>query len=412
MIRNVILVLLGIILFVPVTRSQERYTTISARVVDEETGEPLTFASVGLSNTSLGTITNSQGEFDFHIPVTQVNNDLVISMLGYASYSQPVRDVTRGEAITIELQRNVTMLEEVIILASLTGGDILQIALSRIDDNYPISPYSMEGFYRDVKKVGDEYVSMLEAALVIYDKDYSAPRNPLKLRERVGLIEVRKSLNYEFAFKRYFDQYNLLEELLLENNIKYRSFTSEPAFYDNLSRDSVVHVNGQRYFRLTLTGDNDYYLEVFVDTENYGIHKLVYHYGLGDIAIQEINRPGQRVERMVRQEKTMDFSEYRGKLFLKYLKVKTVYQWFDKNGKMEATTELSQELLINKVIVDNPEWVNSSQKMKGYGLQYQDEPYDKKFWDNYNVIKDTPLDLEIVRDLEKYGELESQFQKN
>ena len=48
--------------------------------------------------------------------------------------------------------------------------------------------------------------------------------------------------------------------------------------------------------------------------------------------------------------------------------------------------------------------------MKRYGLQYQDMPYNKKFWDNYNVIKDTPLDKEIMKDLEKYGDLNSQFE--
>jgi hypothetical protein len=48
--------------------------------------------------------------------------------------------------------------------------------------------------------------------------------------------------------------------------------------------------------------------------------------------------------------------------------------------------------------------------MTNYGLQYQDLPYNKKFWDNYNVIKDTPLNKKILVDLEKIAPLEKQFE--
>ena len=49
--------------------------------------------------------------------------------------------------------------------------------------------------------------------------------------------------------------------------------------------------------------------------------------------------------------------------------------------------------------------------MRNYGLQFQDQPYNKEFWDNYNVIKDTPLDVAVLRDLEKHGPLKAQFEE-
>ena len=55
--------------------------------------------------------------------------------------------------------------------------------------------------------------------------------------------------------------------------------------------------------------------------------------------------------------------------------------------------------------------ITSTEKMRNYGLQYQDRPYNKAFWDNYNVIKETPLDQQILADLEKFSPLESQFQE-
>jgi len=269
----------------------------------------------------------------------------------------------------------------------------------------------MDGFYRDVKKVDNEYISILEAALKIYDKDYSSPRNPMKLRERVSLIEVRKSLNYEYAYKKYFDQYNLLEELLLANNIKYRSFTNELLLYHNVKRKGITQIGGHPLYELLLEGDYGYFLNMYIDAETFGVYKMIYYYGDGTVPIQEISRSGKRKEQMMRMEKIIEFKEYDGKLYLKYLKVTASYNWINRDtGALEAQTELSQMLMVNQVNLTNPEWVSTGKKMKKYGLQYQDMPYNQEFWDNYNVIKDTPLDIKIVEDLEKYGELSSQFQ--
>ncbi len=391
--------------------AQDSFITISGLVTDIEDQTPLPFASIGLKGTSLGTITNTQGEFDFHIPDSRKDGILVISMLGYKDFTRSVKNLDPVNLNNFSLSKEATMLREVVILDSLTGGEIFQIALNSIEKNYPMKPYSMDGFYRDLKKVDGIYISILEAALNIYDKDYSSPRNPLKLRERVSLVEVRKSLNYEFEYNKYFDQYNLLEELLLENNIKYRSFTDNPLFFQNISREGINIMGGRTLYELNLRGDNGYFLILFIDTETYGIHKMIYRNGDGTTALQEINRSGKRVEKIMKMEKVIEFKEFDGKLYLKYLKVKTFYDWVNRNtGKLEAKTELDQMLLINQVKLTNLQWISTGKKMKRYGLQYQDLPYNKAFWDRYNVIKDTPLDQKIMKDLEKYGNLNAQFQ--
>ena len=112
-------------------------------------------------------------------------------------------------------------------------------------------------------------------------------------------------------------------------------------------------------------------------------------------------------------DKLVEFELHNGKLFLKYLRTNYKNQWVNTQlGTDEQTTELFQELLINNVNDKDPEWVRTAQKMKHYGLQYQHGAYNKVFWDNYNVIKETPLDKEIVNDLEEHMSLEKQFEEN
>jgi hypothetical protein len=77
---------------------------------------------------------------------------------------------------------------------------------------------------------------------------------------------------------------------------------------------------------------------------------------------------------------------------------------------LKFETELFQQLLINEIKPNTTERIGATERMRNYGLQYQDQPYNKEFWDNYNVIKDTPLDKKVLEDLEKAGPLNKQFQ--
>jgi hypothetical protein len=409
-VKNIVILLILVFPYATSCLGQVEYITISGKIIDSETSEPLPFASIAIENSSIGTVSNNDGDFDFHVLSKFSNGYIVIEMLGYEAFRKQVSSFSIVDQNSISLEKSTTMLDEVVIVDSLSGGDILRIALARIEQNYPMAEYSMQGFYRDVKKVDDEYISLLEAALEIYDKDYQEPRNPLKLRERVGLKEVRKSLNYGYAYKKYFDQYNMLEELLLENNVKYRSFTTEPLFYENLKRRGKTNIGISTVYKLNLVADMGYYLTLYVDTEDYGIHFLTFENGDGSMPLEEISRSGKRTERMIRTEKSIEFSKFEGRYYLKYLRVKTGFEWINNESKeVEAQTELFQELLINEIDILDPEWISTGDKMKRYGLQYQDMPYNKEFWDNYNVIKDTPLDKAIMKDLEKYGDLDSQF---
>ena len=174
--------------------------TISGKVIDAETKEVLSFSSVWVKGKTIGTISNAEGDFDFHIPEEFKNETLVISMLGYQNFESPVNALTLTRPLEIQLLKSTTVLNEVVIRDSLTGGNILERALYNIEKNYPMEPFLMDGFYRDIKKVGGTYISLLEAAVEIYDESYARPRNKLKLREGVRLLEVRKSIGYESKF--------------------------------------------------------------------------------------------------------------------------------------------------------------------------------------------------------------------
>ena len=396
----------GIFLFVLFAQAKAQMLTLSGRVTDKETKEPLSYASVGLLDHPYGTVANSMGEFDFHIPPDLIGETMVISMVGYLNYTGEVSILLKDDINEILLERSNTILNALVVADSLSGGDILQIALRRMDSNYPDAPYLVDGFYRDIKKVADRYVSLLEAAIKIYDDDFREPRNKSKLRERVQLLEVRRSLGYSHRFTSYFDQDNLLEEVLLHNNIRYRQFPEEQLFYDLLTREQNSTYDGHEVYVVSHT--QEYLLRLYIDKKTFGILRMEYENNI----VQPITKKRGLVSKFVGLKKTIDYKYYQGKLYLNYLEVLSKINWHDmQTDSLRFETELSQYLMVNRIYPDPDERIPVTRKMRRYGLQYQDLPYNKAFWENYNVLKQSPLDARIISDLELEQSLEEQFEK-
>ena len=380
--------------------------TVSATVVDKETNEPLSYASVGLKSVALGTISNANGQFDFHLPAEYRNEVLVISMLGYKNFQAPVWSMV-NETQVIRMEKSPILLQELVVSDTLRGQEILNIALSRIEQNYPMKPFVLDGFYRDVKKVGGTHISLLEAAVKIYDENYEEPRNKYKLRETVRLVEVRQSLGYESKFTTYFDQDNLLEDLLLHNNIRYRHFTDGEEVFSKLVREKNSVYNDREIYVISYNGD--YYMKLFIDTEDFSIIHFEFEQGFEN---DYLAKRKDLISKFAGIKKIIEFRKFKGKMYPSFLSINSRINWYDlQTNELKFQTELFQQLLINNVDPQPKERIRLTEKMRNYGLQFQDRPYNKKFWDNYNVIKETPLDQQILHDLEKHVPLHEQFEE-
>jgi hypothetical protein len=383
-------------------------STVSAKIVDAETNEPLSFASITIKGVPIGTISNELGEFDFHFPRQYELDILVVSMLGYENFEAPAWTMLSDTLTAIRLHKSSIELQEIVVSDTLRGGDILRIALSRVEQNYPMQPFMMDGFYRDVKKVGGTYISLLEAAVKIFDDNYEEPRNKFKLRERVRLVEVRQSLGYESKFTKYFDQDNLLEDLLLHNNIRYRQIDETEELFASIDRQNNSFYNGHEIYVVSHT--ESYYLKIYIDKTDFSVVHLEYEIGNSQ---QEIGKKKNLVSKFAGLKKSIDFRKFGDKMYPSFMSMTSKVNWYDiETNELKFETELFQQLLINKVVSNPKERVGSTEKMRNYGLQYQDHPYNKSFWDNYNVIKESPLDAKIMADLEKISPLQDQFEDN
>ena len=383
--------------------------TVSGVLMDTETNEPLGFATIGIIGESYGTITNNLGEFDFHIRGPVNDKILAASMLGYESFEKPLSEIDHALPITIRVKKIPQLLEEVIIEDSLTGAEIIEIAINRLPINNADQPYLLDGFYRDIKSVNNTYISLLEAAVQVFDNNHEEPRNPFKIREKVGLLQIRKSLGYNHKYVEYFDQGNLLEMLLLNNTIRYYDFP-ETSYFKAFKRLGKSAYNNEEVFVVEIRFKG-IEMKVYVDMDSYAFIRLDYESDYDENILNVNERYKDYSNRYVKISKTIEYREYQGKYYLHYMKLYKRNQWYHNESKtLDYDVELYQELLVNDVHPSTDKRIKPIQRMRKYGLQYQDQPYDPAFWETYNVIKRTPIDDKIIEDLEREGNLEQQFE--
>jgi hypothetical protein len=86
---------------------------IAGRIIDSKTNEPLEYVSIGIINTNYGTITNTNGYFEFEAKVEELSI-VRISMIGYEAQTFSVKELL-GKENVIKLNRSVIQLEEVTV---------------------------------------------------------------------------------------------------------------------------------------------------------------------------------------------------------------------------------------------------------------------------------------------------------
>ncbi|WP_245962523.1 TonB-dependent receptor [Tenacibaculum lutimaris] len=98
----------------------DKKITICGKVIDSQTLEPLTLASIIINNGNIGANTDDNGDFFFK--KTPINTTATISYIGYNSITLPVKELFETPCKEISLNELSEELSEIIIPNFLTSG--------------------------------------------------------------------------------------------------------------------------------------------------------------------------------------------------------------------------------------------------------------------------------------------------
>ena len=156
---------------------------IGGNVVDDKTGDPL--GQVSISAGRISVVTNEDG--DFSLKLAEAPGVIIVSHLGYKTKRVKVKN---GDDLKVRLQPTTIHLREVVVMNE-DPRELVDIAISKIPDNYSKVPELLKGFYRETAMKRKHYIYVAEGV----EDMYKTPYNRSIGRDRVAIVKGRRLLS-------------------------------------------------------------------------------------------------------------------------------------------------------------------------------------------------------------------------
>ena len=129
---------------------QDKYF-VRGKILNAKENESVSFASISLEGTTIGTASGIEGEYFLKIDSTDLSKTIKISCIGFKTKYIPVKSLIKLE--TIYLTPEIQFLKEVLVQGKAPdANEILRQAIENISKNYLQTPFNME-FYSVITKL-------------------------------------------------------------------------------------------------------------------------------------------------------------------------------------------------------------------------------------------------------------------
>jgi hypothetical protein len=193
--------------------AQRTEYVISGKVLDQSTQQPLAGASVFCQNTTLGTVSNAEGEFRLLVP--SGGYDLVVSYTGFETYSMRVNQEQAAQPLTLELKKQDKTLQEVAVVGS-----------TELADGWAkYGQFFMDNFIGNTPNATQCVLENPDALRFFYSKK----RNRLKILTREDLRITNNALGYKINYQ--------LDSFVYEYNSGISTFSGYPRFEELTGTD-------------------------------------------------------------------------------------------------------------------------------------------------------------------------------
>ncbi len=159
---------------------------IKGHIYDRENKTAIPYATIGIVEENIGTVTNNDGFFTIKIPASLIGTYLVVSHLGYMSQVIPLR-LLNEQNVDLYLDRRIISIQEVII-RYIDPELIIRNAMEQRKKNNAVNPAYLTTFYREGVRKNTNYISYSEAVFKIFKPPYTAGEHA----DQVKLLKSRK----------------------------------------------------------------------------------------------------------------------------------------------------------------------------------------------------------------------------
>lgn len=378
---------------VQISYGQESYFTINGVVKSKESKNELLFVNVSIHGTSIGTVTNSEGEFVIKIKNQYSDSKLVFSHLGFENKIVDIKSLNK-EDNTIYLKPKTVSLDEVTV-HPLDADIIIQNLVNNISDNYSQKPSSFIAYYRETIKQRRSYVAISEAVVEIYKTAYTKIAS-----DRVKLYKARKSTNVrkvdtlmmklqggpnviltldlvknpevlfsEESRKSYI--YKFEDIITIDDKINYiisfkqHKFIDYPLFYGKLYIDAETMALNRAEFSLNLE-DQRMASQLFIKKKPFGVQIIP-----------------------TRTKYIVKYKFENKKYFFNYARSEVDFKVKWKKRLFNSNFAIMSEIVITDIDMQNVEKIPFNEMLKPNDILVEEvnKYFDKDFWGEFNYIE-------------------------
>ncbi|MEM1407292.1 MAG: carboxypeptidase-like regulatory domain-containing protein [Bacteroidota bacterium] len=404
--------------------------SVKGKVTDASDSSAIAFSNIYIQQQNRGTHSNESGDFILNVPYEAANDTLIVSAIGYRTFSIPVAAIDTTILLQVRMKQETVILDDVVIKASRdTLGALIQKAISRIPRNYPKKTFYLDGFYRELVLRDSLYVRFLEAAIGIQDKGFDNTTDGLRAR----VLAVRKSedyINYSLYTKVYKLMYgeknNLYETFKFDkirtyNNAGFQfleSITLKPYVFE---LDSILSFEGETIYVIQYAPLKNLGLmehgKIYLNVNDYAITRFEYNYVSTD-QTKFYKGIDLSYRGNVLKSSVVEYRKRGKKYYLNFIKWTAPVggAWVTENEEGEHAVQFYDcAFYVNAVYTKKRDFEKIKKRdseSREVDLYAKTHEYDADFWNDYNMVLINPLYEAAKSDLEKDKKLEQQYYEN
>ena len=363
---------------------------IEGHVVDAEDGLPMPLVNVSIKHQSLGTITNSQGAFEFKIPHTFKDSTLVFSFLGY--HTSQVIIPESDSILNVVLEPSTVKLEEIEV-AYKDPKEIITILKNNHGQNYWNKQALLSGFFRESIRQDGRYVQVSEAIVEIVKPSYDKPSN----MERVKFIKGRKKHDLQSMDLVDFKLEGGPFQFSRVDIARYHDFFPKDNTLYKYAYDGIDVLNEALVYKVSFKPYNDngellYSGILFIDAESFALVRAEFSLTRKALKMSGrslIRKSSRKLKvKPLKANYYIDYRNYQGRWILNRIDGEIEVRINDKRNKVNSVFSAVTELLISDWKVEEKVKMKTSDLFKSnYVLADQIEETDASFWEDYNIIR-------------------------
>lgn len=390
------------------------FKVFTGRVIDHATRKPVIFANVYLIGSSLGTVTNAEGEFILKVPSGEMKRKLGISNLGYKNLVVSLYDL-KEKVNVIRLEIAATPLEQVVIRSE-DPIELLKMAYRRINENYNTDPEMQVGFYRETVKQNKNYVAVAEAVLDVYKSPYTS----LMDYDRVRIFKGRKSEDLKKMDTLMFKLQGGPRTSFLLDMVKNPGEILAEEYFDsyNFKFAGFATIDGRDNYVIEFDQKDGieialYKGTIYLDTKNMAFSRVDFSFSDKALVIADDElvrkKPMDVKIDVLGADYMVNYRVLDEKWYLNHVRSELVFKCIWKKKRFNATYTAALEMAVtdrNKDNINKAKYREQS-KMSDVFADKVNSYKDENFWGDYNYIKPEESIESVINRLNKKLKWES-----